>query len=100
MRKLLDAVDENDAEKAFIDLNLVAECHIMLEALTAAVADFNSTKDNILLSFRDQEPEKLELDVSKALEMITAASGSTHEAEFSEKLWLCGQKIGEVTGRF
>lgn len=79
MSKLLEDEKPNDAEKAFIDLNLVAECHIMFEALTAVLADFNAAKDNILLSFRDQEPEKRELAISKALEFIIAASEHSHD---------------------
>ena len=100
VRELLEAAENKDAQKAFFDLNLVAECHIMFEALMATVADFNSAKDNILLSFKDHDREKSDLDIRHALELMTAASESTHEAEFSEKLWLCGQKIGKVSGRF
>ena len=51
--KLLNEEENYDPEKAFIDLDLVAECHIMFEALTNSVGEFNAAKDNILLSFKD-----------------------------------------------
>jgi hypothetical protein len=34
----------------FVDGNLVAECHISLEKLTAKVQDFNAAKDNLMLA--------------------------------------------------
>jgi hypothetical protein len=51
--KLFEEESNYDPEKVFIDLDLVAECHIMFEALTATVSEFNASKDNILLSFKD-----------------------------------------------
>jgi hypothetical protein len=51
--KLFEKESNYDPEKVFIDLDLVAECHIMFEALTATVSEFNASKDNILLSFKD-----------------------------------------------
>lgn len=51
--KLFEEESNFDPEKVFIDLNLVAECHIMFEALTASISEFNASKDNILLSYKD-----------------------------------------------
>lgn len=37
-------------EDNFVDCNLVAECHISLEKLTAKVQDFNAAKDDLMLA--------------------------------------------------
>ena len=82
------------------DVNLVAECHIMLEKLMATFDEFNADKDNVLLSFNNTETPKFEEEVSNAMKKIIVASSFSQEIKFEEKVWLCGQKVGKITGYF
>lgn len=82
--------ERNEATDKFVDQNLVAECHISLEKLTAKVQNFNAAKDNLLLakSSKQSEEQADQKTVEAALKLLLLATEVTNDAQFEEKLWL------------
>lgn len=88
-------------EKAQGDGHLVAECAIMFEKVAQAISEFNTVKDDVILFYNAHQREsKFKQEASEAIENLIKATSFSQEFSFTEKLWLCGEKNGKVTGTF